>query len=482
MQRRKVTLRLYPTPKQEAVLEGWLALHRQLYNAALEERIDAYRKFGLSISYNQQQNTLPALKKEMPELAPLGSQALQETLRRLDRSFSAFFSRCASGKTPGFPRFKGKNRFNSFTYPSPAGWCFTPLQGLDAEGGAKKNQRKALLRVGDLTLKARGMSRFDAFLGNDVTVKRVAPGRWEASLTLRVSEVDCARERAGNAIRGFDQGLTDRIVFDNGEVVENTRLLRNKLEALACLQQRRARCTKRSRQYKALTVAIARMHRDVANQRKDELHKFTSGLVSQCAFLGSEELDVANMTRAPAPKPEVDAQGEKTGQFLPNGAASKAGLSRELMSAGFGMMLQMITYKAQEAGTTFHLANTRKLKPSQRCACCGQTVKKDLKERTHACPNCGFATGRDQNAALVCLMDGLWPGYYDSLQEKKGKKKPFFAPDGFASLISNRLFYAAQQSSKCSLSEQAHGTGVYIGSAKKPHLERIRGTISAAGV
>lgn len=461
-------------------MSGWLDLHRQLYNAALEERIDAWRKHHKNISYNEQQNVLPALKKDLPELTPLGSQALQETLRRLDRAFSAFYRRCAAGQTPGFPRFKGKKSFNSFCFPSPAGWCFLPFDKppLDNSTGdmAKAACRTSALKVGSLLIRARGKSRFDSYAPNDLTIKRVAPKIWEASITLRVSDSDCARDRIGNEIRGFDLGVTDKVVFDNGETVENTRFLRNKLDELAKLQRARARCSKKgSRNYKALNQRIARLHRRIAHQRKDELHKLTTNLVKTCSILGSEELNVSGMVRVPKPKPEVGVDGAPTGNFLPNGAAAKAGLNREISSVSMSALLGMLAYKAIEADTRLHLSNTRKVKPTQRCACCGTLVKKHLDERTHLCTHCGFVATRDRNAALVCLIDALWPEYFDAITSKiskDGQRKNLFFPDGFENLIANRLFYAAQDISNIpqvsnisnpSPKGAAHGTGVVIG-------------------
>lgn len=80
--RRKVTFKPDPGKMQGTALVRMLGMHCDLYNAALQERVDAYAKFGLAISYNDQQNMLPALKKDMPELVECGSMALQETLRR----------------------------------------------------------------------------------------------------------------------------------------------------------------------------------------------------------------------------------------------------------------------------------------------------------------------------------------------------------------------------------------------------------------
>ncbi len=84
---RNIIFRLYPTRKQEETLTHWPDLHRELYNAALQERRDAYRKCGISLTYNEQQNELPAVKEGRPDLVPLGSHALQETVRRVDRAY-----------------------------------------------------------------------------------------------------------------------------------------------------------------------------------------------------------------------------------------------------------------------------------------------------------------------------------------------------------------------------------------------------------
>lgn len=463
MQRRKVTLRIYPTPTEEATLCGWLELHRQIYNAALQERIEAWQKFGISISYYDQQNVLPGLKNDLPELAPLGSHALQETLRRLDRSFSSFFRRVGAGQTPGFPRFKGRKRFNSFTYPDPAGWSLTSLPAQ--KNG--KNARSHILRVGDLFIRARGICRFDAYVPNDLTVKRVRQGVWETSITLRVTETACARERTANGIRAFDQGITDRMVFDDGETIDNPRWYRESMTALEALQQDRAKCRSGSRRHRKLTVAIAKLHLSISNRRKDWLHKLSAKLVAENELLATEELAMANLLRRPQPRPEVSPDGKETVQFLPNGAAAKAGLNRENGSAGMSFLLQLIGYKAAEAGIRFHVSNTRKLKPTQRCACCGTLIKKRLNERMHLCTHCGFVATRDRNAALVCLIDALWPTFYAA----KSKGKPF-TPDGYAAFVRNRLLYAATKVTTGDVAESpspegqigpAHGIGAVIG-------------------
>jgi putative transposase len=185
MQRRKVTFKLDPNAAQSAQLQAWTRLHCDLYNAVLEERIDAWRKASKSISYDEQQNALPQIKAARPEFIELGSHALQLTLRRLDLAFQSFFRRVKAGQTPGFPRFKSSRRFSGFAYPDPAGWKPMPHGG-----------RGATLRLGSgeaaLSIRARGRHRFGPEAKpNDITPTR-RNGQWFVSVTLRVPDEACA--------------------------------------------------------------------------------------------------------------------------------------------------------------------------------------------------------------------------------------------------------------------------------------------------
>ncbi|WP_321912984.1 transposase [Paraburkholderia sp. J11-2] len=393
MERRKVTFKLYPDAQEVERLTVWIHLHCELYNAALEERIDAYRKHAKSISYYDQQNVLPEIKVARPEYVELGSHALQQTLRRLDLAFQAFYRRVKAGQTPGFPRFRSSKRFTGFCYPDPAGWKI--LQ----HGG-----RGATLRIGSgrsaMSIRARGKHRFgDSTRPNDLTITR-RNNQWFASVTLRVSAEDCARERTGDDHRGVDFGISDWATFDNGERVSNPRFLRNALPKLSRLQRERARKKKNSIRYRRLSRQTATLHERIANVRRDFLHKETTRMAMSCAALATEELRTKNMTRS--------AKGT---QEMPGWMVrQKAGLNREILSAGLGMAHQMLSYKVIETGSRLHLSNTRQLKPSQRCAGCWEIVPKTLAQRTHVCPHCGYIAPRDQNAASVVLIDALMPG------------------------------------------------------------------------
>jgi putative transposase len=117
MSKRTYKFRLHPTRKQQERLQWTLDRTRELYNAALQERRDAYRMAGKSINYYSQANQLPDIKDIREEYRDIHSQVLQDTLRRVDKAMQAFFRRVKSGETPGYPRFQGRDRYDSFTYP-----------------------------------------------------------------------------------------------------------------------------------------------------------------------------------------------------------------------------------------------------------------------------------------------------------------------------------------------------------------------------
>ena len=272
MQRRKITFKLDLNAAQSARLEDWTRLHCALYNAALEERIDAWRKAGKSISYCDQQNVLPQIKADRPEFVELGSHALQQTLRKLDLAFAAFFRRVKAGQTPGFPRFKSAKRFSGFAYPDPAGWK------LMQHGGSG-----ATLRIGSgkeaMSIRARGRHRFGPQAKpHNATLSRKG-AEWFVSVTLRVPDASCARERTGDQRRGVDFGVNDWVTFDDGSTIANPRWMRVDLSRLAALQRQRARKKKGSLRFKRIGARIARLHDRILNLRRDFVHKETTPMV-----------------------------------------------------------------------------------------------------------------------------------------------------------------------------------------------------------
>src|SRR5215831_4260884 len=120
--RKTYRYRLYPTAPQATALEAQLGEACRLYNAALQERRDAYQRCGVSLHYYDQANQLKAIRAEGAcELANFS--ACQDVLRRVEKTFKAFFRRVKNGEKAGYPRFKSRRRFDSYTFPSYGDGC-----------------------------------------------------------------------------------------------------------------------------------------------------------------------------------------------------------------------------------------------------------------------------------------------------------------------------------------------------------------------
>jgi len=375
--KRRITYRMYPTDTQQEKLVEYQRLHAEIYNAAIQERRDAWRLRGVSITKAVQEKQLPDIKKDRPEFKQLGGHALQETLRRVDLAFQAFFRRVKQGQTPGFPRFKSWKRFKGWTYKSTSNWRL--YAGKDGKHGAVE-----LSGIG--SIKLRGQPRQ---LGQHKTLTVTQKqGKWYASIVI-----ECEPERRGGREGlGFDWGIESFLTFDTGERVENPRFLKQSAAKLRRLQQSVSRKKRGSKRYRKAVARLARERERVANRRSNFLHQQSARLVGRAALLATETLSVKNMTRSA--KGTVERPGKNVRQ--------KAGLNKSILDGAPATFLAMVRYKAEEAGTELVEVPTRTVKPSQTCPMCGEQRSKPLSQRRHRC-GCGCTLGRDQAAALVCL-------------------------------------------------------------------------------
>ncbi|RIH86765.1 putative transposase [Calidithermus roseus] len=262
---RQVRYKLYPNQAQLETLERWNRLHCELYNACIEQRRRAWAK-GKSLGYYDQQNELPRLKAEMPEYIPLGSHALQETVRRVDRTFQAFYRRVKRGEKPGFPRYKSRRSFVGFGYPDKAGWKF--------ERGP--NGKHGVLHLSNLgAIKARGKPR-QWGEPRQVVLTRTAHG-WYATITVRCQPIRVG----GNDPIGIDLGVEAVATLSDGTRVENLRFLKRASNRLKSLQRKLSRRKRFGSNWKRTKREIARLHQKVANQRNDFQHKLTSEWASR---------------------------------------------------------------------------------------------------------------------------------------------------------------------------------------------------------
>lgn len=208
MQVRRYTFKLYPTKAQIVRLERNLDLHRTLYNAALEERIEAYRKAGKTIGYYDQSAAVKECRAVYPELAECQCMTLYATLQRLDDAMKAFFRRAkaGAGAASGFPRFKGKHYFDAVTYPADYAFAFEATGNRFRFLGGSVT-KKGLPGKNDTLgwIKARGKFPAEGWLARTATVMR-RDGGWWLSLAVQIPE----RRVAGLADGRVEFDLLDR--------------------------------------------------------------------------------------------------------------------------------------------------------------------------------------------------------------------------------------------------------------------------------
>jgi putative transposase len=371
--------RLYPTKQQEKTLFWTLTRCRELYNAALAERKEAYRMAGKSITYYEQKRDLPEIKAELrEEYQQIHSQVLQDVLLRLKRAFDAFFRRVENGEEPGYPRFQGRNRYNSFTYPQ-GGYSLT------------HDSRLCLSKIGSIKIT---LHRPLEGTIKTCTVKYEA-GQWYAVFSCEVAQPEPLPTVESEV--GIDLGVSHFAALSDGTFIENPRHYRRAQKKLENLQQALSRKKRGSHRREKARKAVAKTHRKIANQRRDFHHKQSKQLVQEHQTIVFEELEITNVSKRANPKQD------ENGTYLPNGAAAKSGLNKSILDAGWGQFQQIVTHKAACAGRTVLKVNPRYT--SQVCSQCGTVLKKDLSERWHSC-ECGAELDRDTNAAINILRVG----------------------------------------------------------------------------
>ena len=374
---------LQPTVKQRAALERLVVGQRELYNAALEERREAWRWNRRTVSRYDQYRTLTGLRQVRPDTLAFGVTVCRGTLNRLDQAFKAFFRRVRMGETPGFPRFQGQGRFDSVSWPDRSGWK------LD-----QARRRLYLQGVGQVRYRPNRPLRGVA---KTITVRHEGR-RW--FLTVFCVGVPTRVLPATGRSVGLDVGVASLATLSDGTVIANPRPGRRAAERLAAAQREYTTKVRGSIRRRRGAQRIGALHRKAANQRRDHLHKVSSGLVGAYDLIVHEDLKIANMTRRPAPRANDD------GGHGPNGASAKSGLNRSILDAGWGTLLGMIAYKAEDAGRQVIAVDPRH--SSQRCWRCGHTdAANRLSQAEFRCQACCHQAHADLNAARNILRAGL---------------------------------------------------------------------------
>ena len=346
--------RLYPNRKQRQILATQLDLCRELYNAGLQERIESYKTNRKGVTWLQQQSQLPAIKEVRPEFKTLHAHTLQAVLIRLNKSFQNFFRRVKAGQTPGFPRFKSKRRFNSLV--------FTPT-AFKVEGNRVK-----LSKVGSIKIK---MHRPLPENHGTLFLKQIC-GAWYACFSC---EVEIQRLPLSLLEVGIDMGLESFAVLSDGTPIENPHWYRTAQAELRVAQRRVSGRIKGSHRRRKAVVILQKIHEHITNQRKDFQHKLSFKLIQKYGTIAVEALNVKGL-----------AGGM---------------LAQSVHDAGWSQFLNMLAYKAEQAGRTLIVVNPAGT--SQTCTC-GAAVRKKLSDREHVCPECGLIANRDHVSAQVILQ------------------------------------------------------------------------------
>ena len=350
--------RIYPNKNQEVKLNRTLSTCRHLYNDSLAERKreaelnNLERDFGVCpwgkpqwIKYEDQQNDLPLSKTSYQK--EVFSQVLQNVLKRLDISFKNFY------RGNGYPRFKGMNRYNTFTYPQ--------------KGFGIKDGKLNLSKIGSIRM----------FLHRDIqgkiktcTIKKDID-QWYVIFTTEIEQE--IKKVPVETIIGIDVGLESLLTLSNGEQIEPSRFLRMSEDKLIREQRKLSKKKLRSKNRNKQRIKVARVHRKIRNQRKDFGHKTSRMLVGHFDRIVFEKLSIKNMVQNHC-------------------------LAKSISDAGWGQLIRMTISKAEEAGKSVVQVNPNGT--SQTCVC-GYPVPKDLSVRIHSCPSCGLVLNRDHVSAIL---------------------------------------------------------------------------------
>lgn len=381
--------RLRPTACQHIALAACVQSHRELYNAALQERRDAWAHSKTRINYGSQSAQPTEIRQQRPDQAVWSFSSQQATLRRLNKAFAGFFRRIKTanpGVKPGYPRFKGKARFDSVEWPKDG----------DGARWLPKTKRVYLQGIGQVKV---DLHRQVAGRVKTIQIKR--QGRhWV--LVLSCDDVPTNPLPATGRQAGIDVGIASFATTSDGEHVDNPRWERAAADRLAVAQQRLARTKRRSTNRERKRETVAARHRKIANQRKDFHHKQARALVERYDLVVVEDLQITNMMRRAKPV----ADQENPGQFLPNGARAKSGLNRSIGDAGWGGFVSILRAKAEDAGRIWIEVDPRHT--SDGCEKCGYAAAENrLTQADFVCQRCLHRAQADEMAARNILRAGL---------------------------------------------------------------------------
>lgn len=354
--------RIYPKKSQESMLRDTLDSCRWTYNQFLEERKTSWEMEQKSISMYEQIKRLPQMKVQNTALQQVHSQVLQNVATRIDLAFKAFFRRCKASQNPGYPRFRGRNRYDSITYPQYGNGA-----KLNPDGSLQLSKIGQVKRVYHRPIEGKPKT---------VTIRKTSTDKWYATIAC---EITPSPLEPNNKAVGIDVGLNHFAVTSNGKKFDNPRFFRTEEKEVVRAQRKLSKAEKDTPTYEKQRKVVARIHERIAFKRHNFIHQLSHLLVFLYGFIAVEDIDVNRM--------------------LHNHC-----LAKSISDAAWSQFFSALFDKAEYAGRACVAVNPAYT--SQTCSVCGHRQKMSLDKRIYACQCCNLEIDRDVNAAINILALG----------------------------------------------------------------------------
>ncbi len=455
---------LRPTKNQEVKMNQTLSICRHVYNDSLSERKEGYENGGWNVQYNDQQNFLPILRNNNETgkyLQKVYEQVLQDVVRRVDKAYKNFYRRVKNGEKPGFPRFKGYGRYDSFTFPQYGNGCQIVNSKGDKRG--EKDENGDIIRLSNI-----GEIKFIKHrkIGDNgipyrikiVTVKKDATGKWSVSFAVdtfveldipidiydkvkndikelddliynllesmnktkiyeKIEKVSCnirtkitelspgikTMEDLNKKCVGIDMGLETLTMLSTRQKVDPQKYLRKSEKRLAIEQRKlskkqryeqeiidkvaskkeskkqkkdiivKKKVNVNSKNREKQRIKVAKIHKKIANQRKNFNHNLSRTLVDNFDLIIFEKLNIQQMM-------------------------SNHHYAKSIADASWYQIQMFTKYKAEWAGKTVDFVEAKNT--TRECSKCGKINDMPIWKRTMVC-SCGNIEDRDIDSSFV---------------------------------------------------------------------------------